>query len=119
MKNSYINYRDLAECLRDYFNGTLDNLPILDRLVRSPRELHPSNSLWGQLLSEDIYTALQTISPLYMCCIVQEFTPSATYEEYITHIYNHSSTSLPLWEWQSQQLANALPALAEVIRKSI
>lgn len=63
--SSYIDPSSLVECLQLYYDGHLDNCEeYLDRLYMNTREMHPTNSLFGQITSKDMRYILSKLTKI-------------------------------------------------------
>lgn len=61
----YINYNELKEIVNLYYKGELDNVEnYLSNLYKDLRELHPLNSLFGNITSEEFKEVLNTLEPI-------------------------------------------------------
>lgn len=62
LTDSYIDTDDLKEVLESYFANELDDCTsYMDRLYKEPNQLHPTNTLWGQVDSDTIKSLINKL----------------------------------------------------------
>jgi hypothetical protein len=116
---TYINYDDLMEVMDMYYRGTLDNTDLyISRINLQLHELHPDNTLFGQLEIEDIDICLSKLSEYQQWCLYYKFTGSVTAYEYISS-YWFNDVSGSFENWFSETINIAEEQLAKHIKKRL
>jgi hypothetical protein len=117
IKSSYVQQSDLLEVLSQFYDGQLDNCDrYLDRFYLSVEELNPSNSLWSQLDSDDVQSALKVIGDESAALLEYHFTRTDTTLERVHHYYFQSNHST-LNDYLVYQTPEALNRLSDQILK--
>ncbi|BAY23727.1 hypothetical protein NIES2100_35190 [Calothrix sp. NIES-2100] len=119
-KNGYVDISDLKYCLHLFYSGGLDDVDdYLSRLYLPPRDLDPTNSLFGLLDTQTVEEALSSISEDYQSVIEVEFTQNPTASERLQHFYVQSLTPLTFAEWVDHLFTDAIYELSHQIRALI
>ncbi|MCW5317918.1 hypothetical protein GTQ43_30365 [Nostoc sp. KVJ3] len=118
---SYIDSSSLEECLDLYFQGEFDSVDqYLPRLYRNSSELKPGNSLFGQLDSADLETAIWGLDSLHRAAI--EFYCTDSHKSWIIlrhHYYFQDNYEGSLLSYICELYHEALQLLSIEVMKLI
>ena len=110
---SYIDTADLKEVLQAYYDGTLDDYdPYVDRLYKGLSQLHPTNSLWGQIDSNEMSELLAELIPVHKAVIQYHYQPSEGIKALLTSKYYNYQTDSSFENWVEVTFIEALELLA-------
>jgi hypothetical protein len=91
IQTSYIDTADLVEVLTDYFDGSLNDCDkYLSRLYKGLSNLHPSNSLHGQLCENELTQCLWGLPTLERAVLDYKFRKSDRAKIILTHHFFNS-----------------------------
>lgn len=102
LRTSYIDASDLVDVLQHYYDGTLDNVDeYLPNLYQDLRDLHPTNSLFGQVTSNDIQIIINKLTKLERVClryIINRSLPAYNYLQ-SEYLLNKAGKEVDLDKW--------------------
>jgi hypothetical protein len=113
LPTSYIDFNDLDEVMKLYFEGTLDDMDkYLPNLYKDLSQLHPSNSLFGQVCSDELTRCIWGLTRLERAALDYHYNQSEKSRIILTHIYLHESTSTSFESWVEISYIETMEALS-------
>jgi len=116
LSTSYINLQDLDEIVKLFFTGNLDDVDkYLPNLYKDLSELHPNNSLFGQLCSDDIKLCLSKLNILDVAALEYFYTKSKKSNNLLYDFYIRTEGYSSYEYWVEEKYLDALFLLADEI----
>nr|WP_322686620.1 hypothetical protein [Nostoc sp. DedQUE07]MDZ8133241.1 hypothetical protein [Nostoc sp. DedQUE07] len=113
---SYIDTANLGECLQLFFEGELDNIDqYLPRIYKDSSELKPGNSLFGQIDSDELESAIWGLSSLHRAAIEYHFTASEKSWLILRHEYFQDGQQTSLDSWIGTRYLDSLYLLSSEV----
>ncbi|MDZ8259463.1 hypothetical protein [Nostoc sp. ChiQUE01b] len=110
---SYIDTANLEECLQLFFEGELDNIDqYLPRIYKDSSELKPGNSLFGQIDSDELESAIWGLGKLHRAILEYHFTASEKSWLIVRHEYFQDKQQTSLDSWLGTTYLEALELLS-------
>jgi len=113
LPTSYIDFNDLDEVMKLYFEGTLDNVDeYTPNLYKGLSELHPTNSLFGQVCNDEINECVWGLTRFERAAIEFHYLNSEKSRILLLNIYLNEPTSTSFESWVEIAFLEAMESLS-------
>ncbi len=113
---SYIDTPSLEECLQLFFQNEFDNCDqYISRLYKNPSELMPSNSLFGQIDSDELNKAIWGLGKLHRAALEYHFLASEKSWLIVRHEYFQDKQQGSIESWMGEVYLDALQLLSSEV----
>jgi hypothetical protein len=117
---SYIDSVNLEECLQLFFEGTFDDCDqYLPRLYKDSSEMKPGNSLFGQIDSAELESAIWGLGKLHRAILEHHFTASEKSWLIVRNEYFQDRQQTSLDSWMGTTYLDALYLLSSEVMELI
>jgi hypothetical protein len=94
LATSYIDFYDLDEVMRLFFQGLLDDIDLyMSNLYKDLTELHPDNSLFGQICADELTKCIWNLTNRERAAIDYHYNKSEKSRIILTNIYLNEGCS--------------------------